>query len=110
MLNFLGAEIDPAAGKTTNFLTIMEQIIAKDDGLLLLRITRNAIDMGPSGTNDPPVITLGHIYSDVMAGAAATTTTGTPADRLTATLNRVVAFFDDHERHPALHRADQEPQ
>jgi hypothetical protein len=95
VLNFLGAEIDPATGKTTNFLTMMEQIIAKDDGLLLLRIARNAIDMGPSGTADPPVITLGHVYTDVMAGAAATTTSGTPADHLTATLNRVVAFFDD---------------
>lgn len=95
VMNFMGAEMDPASGKTANLLTMIEKIVAADDGLLILKVTRNAIDMGPNGNQDPPILTLVHVYNDVHAAAPASTTGQSPADALMASLNKIVAFMED---------------
>jgi len=92
VLNFLGGELDPANGKTTNLINMMEKMIAADNGLLLLTILRNATNMGPNGNQTAPIITLQTVYSDVTAQAPASAG-GTAG--ITATLNKIVGFMDD---------------
>jgi hypothetical protein len=95
VLNFVGAEIAPSAGKLTNMIPMIEKVIAADNGLLILQVLRGALDMGTNGTNQAPIseimTTLSAIYNaDNTAG-----TTGMTAQTMTNMLNKAINFMDD---------------
>jgi hypothetical protein len=96
VVNFVGQEIDPAAGKLTNMMTMIEKIVATDDGLLFLGIARNMVNVGSSGNQDPPIMTLMNVLSDVR-NAAGSTGGGMSAQDLTNLLNKAIAFMDDQQ-------------
>ncbi|MBI3724525.1 hypothetical protein HY251_11310 [bacterium] len=94
VMNWVGAEIDPQAGKLTNMMTMMQKVMKIDDSSLFLRILRNLVDMGASGNDDSPLTVLMRVASDVRA--ADTSGAGSPPD-VTALLEKVVAFMDDQQ-------------
>lgn len=96
VMNFMGVEMDPKSGKTTRLLNMIIKITIADDGLLILKVVRNAIDMGPNGADEPPVMIIMSIMDKVKkAGPASTATTAT--DALTTQLNGMVKFMNDKQ-------------
>lgn len=74
VLHFAGRQLDPITGHANGVVELIRKIIRADDGLLVLRVARNAFDMGPNGT-DP---TAASIVSDVMSDVSDAATGGGP--------------------------------
>ncbi|MEZ0230801.1 MAG: hypothetical protein ACAI25_19430, partial [Planctomycetota bacterium] len=94
VMNFMGAEMDPKAGKTTRLLNMIVKITIADDGLLILKIVRNAIDMGPNGADEPPVLVVMAVMDNVKKAGPASTATSA-SDALTKQLNGMLDFMND---------------
>lgn len=67
LANWVGREIDPAAGKLKRLGNTLMKMMQADDGLLLLRIARNLFDMGPNGTLEAPMMVIMGVLNDVDA-------------------------------------------
>ncbi|MEZ6187213.1 MAG: hypothetical protein R3F62_19650 [Planctomycetota bacterium] len=92
VLHFVGVQLDPALDRFSGIGRLALRIIGADDGLLLLKIARNAIDMGPNGTDEPPVAVLQRIVGDVGAAGNTGPTTG---DSLQTQLQGMLDFMRD---------------
>lgn len=93
VLHFFGRQLDPVTGNFNGVIELVRKIISADDGLLLLRLARNAFDMGPNGTDEPAAATLGSIFEDVgNAGGPAAPMTRSDLEQ---TLRSVSEFIND---------------
>lgn len=100
VLHFVGLQLDPALNRFSGIGRLALRLLAADDGLLLLKIIRNAIDMGPNGTEEPPIAILQRILGDVGAAGGGGPTTG---EALQTQLQGFLDFMrDDVEGLPAF--------
>ena len=108
MLNFVGAEIAPSAGKLTNMIPMIEKVIVADNGLLILQVLRGALDMGTNGTSHPPISEIMNTLSAINNADNTAGTTGMTAQTMTTMLNNAINFMDRPDERPAaLLRPDQ---
>ena len=104
VLHFFGRQLDPDAKRVEGVIDLIRQIIRADDGLLLLRLARNALDKGPNGIDASPVEVLSDVFADISASAPASsgaTTTGDLEDSLQSAHDFIV---DDKEGLPSFIR------
>jgi len=94
VMNWIGAEIDPRAGKLANLMTMMQRMMRIDDGNLFLKMARNLTDMGASGNDDSPLTVLMKVAQDVRTAGSPSGSATSPQD-VTALLQNVVSFMDD---------------
>lgn len=80
VLHFVGAVIDPDAGRIDGIVLLVRKLIAADGNLFLLQLARNAFDAGPNGTDPAPIAIVLEILDEVDAAAA----TAAPAGPMTA--------------------------
>lgn len=90
--HFLGRQLDPALGRFDGILDLVRKLIRADDGMLILRLARNAYSMGPNGTDTPAIAVIQSVLADV--NAAGTSGPMTRAD-LEATLRKAHDFIND---------------
>ena len=95
VLNFVGAEIAPSAGKLTNMIPMIEKVIVVDDGLLILQILRNSLDAGSNGTGTPPISKIITTISAIYNADNTSGTTGVTAQTMTDMLNKAISFMTD---------------
>src|SRR5690606_6789979 len=55
VLHFLGRQLDPNLGRMDGIVRLLRGLVGADDNLFLLKVVRNAFDMGPSGTETAPI-------------------------------------------------------
>lgn len=67
VLHFAGRQLDPVTGHANGIVELIRKIIRADDGLLVLRVARNAFDMGPNGTDPTAASIVSSVLSDVNA-------------------------------------------
>lgn len=93
VVRWVGRKLDQRTREVEGLIALVRAVLRADDGLLLLRVARNAFDMGPNGTDPTPVEVLTSVFDDVAAqgGAAAPVTSAS----LAATLRDVQAFLND---------------
>jgi hypothetical protein len=95
VLHFVGRTLDPRLHKVDDVIMLLRRFIAADEGLLLLRIARNAFDKGPNGTDDSAIEVLTDVFDEIgVAGGASPQMTVTD---LETTLNDVHEFLTDTE-------------
>jgi hypothetical protein len=97
IMNFVGEEIDPAAGKLNDLMTMLMQIMAVDNGQLVLNLVLNAINEGPNGTQTPPILALVSVYNDYAAAAAQSATAQGGTQGITNFLNEALAFMQNQQ-------------
>lgn len=95
VLNFVGAEIDPKAGKMDRLITMVQKFVAADDGLLILKIARNAVDMGVSGNDEPAVLVLVKIFGEIRAAGGSSG--ALTAQSITDGMNKAINFMNDQK-------------
>lgn len=95
VLHFVGRQLDPAAQKMRGIGRLAMKLIAADDGLFLLHVARNAFDMGPNGTDKPPIAILQEVMNEVGAAGAS----GGPMDaaRLRTVIQGMLDFMQDQK-------------
>lgn len=93
VLHFFGKQLEPSKNHFDGVLKLIRGLIAADDGLLVLRLARNAFDMGPNGTDDPPAQILSSVFDDV--GKAGGPTTATTSQSLRESLEKARTFIHD---------------
>jgi hypothetical protein len=93
VLHFVGRQIDPDSKRIEGVIELIRQFIRADDGLLILRLARNALDKGANGTDDSPVEVLSSVFEDIgaQAGPAAAMT----GDSLRDSLRKASEFIND---------------
>ena len=94
VLHFFGRQLDPDAKRVEGVIELVRQIIRADDGLLLLRLARNALDKGPQGVDASPVEVLSDVFAEIDASAPASAGTTTTAE-LRDSLNSAHDFIND---------------
>ncbi len=97
VMNFMGAEMDPKAGKTQRLLNMIVKITIADDGLLILKVVRGALDMGPNGADEPPIMIIMHVMDNVKKAGPPAAASASPEDALTKQLNGMIAFMNDQK-------------
>lgn len=95
--NFFGGEIDPAAAKLSNLMTMMQKMAAADDKLLVLAIVRNMISTGANGSATPPITTIMGVISDIRNADGGASGSGMTAQSMTNILQKAVNFMDDQQ-------------
>ncbi|MGE0711763.1 MAG: hypothetical protein AB7N76_30555 [Planctomycetota bacterium] len=93
VLHFLGRQIDPAANRIVGVIELVRQFVRADDGLLALRLARNAMDMGPNGTDPSAVEVLGSVFDDISAASGPSS--AVTADSLRDSLVSASDFIND---------------
>lgn len=96
VLHFLGRQLDPAANRANGIVELLRKVIRADDGLLILRLARNAFDMGPNGTDEPAIAVLQSVFDDINAAGGGTSGPMTAAS-LRTTLENVRKFIADQQ-------------
>jgi hypothetical protein len=72
VLHFAGRSLDPRAHKLDDLIMLIRKFLRADEGLLLLRIARNAFDKGPNGTDASAIEVLTDVFDEIgVAGGAA---------------------------------------
>lgn len=94
LANFVGRELDPAAGKVKNLLVMMRKLVETDDSLFLLQVIRNAFDMGPNGNLDAPIMVIMKTLDDVKKAGPQTAGSATGAS-VKSSLDKTISFLDD---------------
>ncbi len=94
VLHFVGRGLAPSAHKLDSVIPLIRKFIAADDGLLLLKIARNAFHKGPAGVQPSAVEILGDVFDDVGASSPQSSS-GTSVADLEATLDDVYEFLTD---------------
>lgn len=94
VLHFAGRLLDPAANRVDGVIELIRQFIRADDGLLILRLARNALDKGATGTDPSAVEVLSSVFEDIGdAGPAASGTTSSA--ELRDSLQAATDFIND---------------
>jgi hypothetical protein len=94
VLHFAGRQLDPAANRANGIVELIRKILRADDGLLILRLARNAFDMGPNGTDTPAIAVLQSVFADINAAGGGSSGPMTAAS-LRSTLQGIRDFIND---------------
>ncbi|MCW8138881.1 MAG: hypothetical protein KIT58_08250 [Planctomycetota bacterium] len=94
VLHFFGRQLDPAVNRANGIVELIRKLLTADDGMLVLRLARNAFDMGPNGTDESAVAVLQSVFDDIGAAASGSSGPMTVAD-LRTLLEQVHDFLND---------------
>ncbi|MBL4849033.1 MAG: hypothetical protein JKY65_26210 [Planctomycetes bacterium] len=97
VLHFMGRHLDPNSNSINGIIELIRQFIRADDGLLILRLARNALDKGVNGTDPSAVETLTSVFDDISAAAPASTGPATSAG-LRDSLQGAHDFINDSDK------------
>ncbi|MCO5165028.1 MAG: hypothetical protein M9894_01505 [Planctomycetes bacterium] len=67
VMHFFGRQLDPAVDRANGIIELIRKLLLADDGMLVLRLARNAFDMGPNGTDESAVAVLQSVFEDINA-------------------------------------------
>lgn len=93
VLHFIGHKLDPAGHHLDRVIILIRKLIRADEGLLLLRLARNALNKGPNGVDLSPVEVLQSVFADI--GNASGPSAATTPDSLKETLQKAHDFIND---------------
>lgn len=96
VLDFAGRMLDPAANRLNGVIELIRQFIRADDGLLILRLARNALDKGVNGTDPSAVEVLTSVFDDIAAAGPASSAATSSAD-LRDSLQAATDFINDQQ-------------
>ncbi len=72
VLHFAGRSLDPRVHKVDDLIMLIRKFVRADEGLLVLKMARNAFDKGPNGTDASAVEVLTDVFDEIgVAGGVA---------------------------------------